>query len=78
MKYLGKSLEDARQQVQDLINNRCPDAPPALFDLIDVVFDELKYEHVICLRCGADKKQVKELKIPCNAYGTAYGKHMWK
>jgi hypothetical protein len=36
------SLDKANQQVSDLVQKLCPDAPPHLFDLIDIVFDELK------------------------------------
>lgn len=36
------ALDKANQQIQDLILFRCPSAPPALYDLIDIVFEELK------------------------------------
>lgn len=30
-----------------------------------------------CMRCGADKKQARQFRIGCSAWGENYPRHVW-
>lgn len=39
---------------------------------------EMKNKEKCCLRCGAEKEQIKKEKLKCNVYGINYRKHLYK